>query len=172
MKLSLTHNSAFMTLTYKPAIDQWTLNKEPIELGSLVIMPASIKTGWVRFTPGAAPDWQWDEAPGKASAPPSGDHKRGFSIEVETAAHGKMEWSGAGYGQCAALEALMEEISASEADHPGKLPVAVYCSSEVRKVGKGSTRIPRFEIVDWLAPGLAHTLIEKHEPVICDDPPF
>lgn len=150
--LSLLSTVSYMTLTYKPAIDEWRLNKERITLGYFLLYLSTLKTGWVHFAAGEAPDWQWDDDTGKAGKPPTNDHKRGFSVEVQTEEQGVMTWSGAGYGQCAALEALYNDISLSEDDHPGKVPVVEYTGSEVKKVGKGHTRIPKFEIIDWVDP--------------------
>ena len=144
--------STFCVLTYKPSWDEWRLNGEQTKLNPHIIHPHTLKTGWVLFAPGMAPDWHWDEALGKPGKAPSSDHKRCFSIDVETEANGRMTWSGAGYGQCVALEELMEAISASESDYPGKVPLAEYVGSESRKIGKGSTRIPRFSIIDWVDP--------------------
>ena len=63
-----------------------------------------------------------------------------------------MTWSGAGRGQCAGIEALIGQISASESDYPGKVPVVKYTGSEVKKFGMGQTRIPKFKIIDWVDP--------------------
>jgi hypothetical protein len=150
--LGLLNTVSYKTLTYKPALDIWTLNKETINLRFFVVYLQSLMTGWVYFAPGAAPDWQWDEAQGKAGKPPSSDHKRGFSIEVETEEQGAMTWSGAGFGQCTAVEELFKQIFALKEHYPDKIPLVEYVGSEVKKVGKGSTRIPVFNIVDWVDP--------------------
>jgi len=152
MLLGLLTTTKYNNLNYKPSTNEWLYNKEPIEVERLALHPTSLMTGWMLFAPGVAPDQHWDGVTGKAGKQPSPDHKRGFSIEVETAEQGVMTWSGAGYGQCAALEELFAQISASEGDHPGKVPVVEYTGSEVKKVGKGQTRIPKFEIVDWVDP--------------------
>ena len=121
-------------------IDQFTVNYH------------SLKTGYRLFVPGSPPDWHWDEALGKPSNPPTSDHKRGFSVEIETEANGLMVWSGASYGQCAAIEKLMEDIYSLADKYPGKIPVVQYTGSEIKKVGMGQTRIPNFKIIDWVDP--------------------
>lgn len=165
--LLLTSISSFSMLSYKPSTDTWMHNKEEIDLSILVAYPDTINTGWAAFTPGMPPDWRWDETLGKPGKPPTSDHKRGFSIEVKTEANGDMTWSGAGYGQCAAIEELMEDVSSSADSHRGQIPVIEYIGSESKKVGKGSTRIPKFKIIDWVDPAFPPWMLQS-----ANDTPF
>jgi hypothetical protein len=49
------------------------------------------------------------------------------------------------------LEALYKAASADRADNAGKLPVIEYTGSKLEKIGKGTTRIPNFNVVSWVA---------------------
>jgi hypothetical protein len=50
------------------------------------------------------------------------------------------------------IDALWKQIQAqSPVDHAGKLPVVQYTGSRPEKVGKGTTRVPLFEVVSWVA---------------------
>jgi alpha/beta superfamily hydrolase len=46
---------------------------------------------------------------------------------------------------------LYKQCSDQYAANEGKLPVLNYVKSEAKKIGQGNTRIPRFEIVSWIA---------------------
>jgi hypothetical protein len=49
------------------------------------------------------------------------------------------------------LEQLYKACDAERAANPGKLPVVEYKGSKLEKIGKGTTRIPNFELVSWVA---------------------
>jgi hypothetical protein len=48
------------------------------------------------------------------------------------------------------LEKLWKAIEAGQAANAGKLPVIEYKSSTLEKIGKGTTRIPNFDVVSWI----------------------
>jgi hypothetical protein len=49
------------------------------------------------------------------------------------------------------LEALYTQCAAQRQANEGKLPVVEYKGSRLEKIGRGTTRIPSFEIVNWIA---------------------
>jgi hypothetical protein len=49
------------------------------------------------------------------------------------------------------LEALWKQVQAQASANPNKLPVVEYKGSRPEKVGKGTTRVPLFEVVNWVA---------------------
>lgn len=142
----------FNNLNFKPSTNQWLLNKEEIEPTYVAINPDSLKTGWGLLAPGMAPDWVWDMNTGRPEPQPSPDYKRAFSVEVIDELNGAMDWSGTGHGSCMAIETIFEELNKTKKAHPNKLPIFKYIGSDPKKVGKGSTRIPKFELVGWAAP--------------------
>jgi hypothetical protein len=48
------------------------------------------------------------------------------------------------------LEALYKQVQAQASANAGKLPVVEYKGSRPEKVGKGSTRVPMFEVTGWV----------------------
>jgi hypothetical protein len=42
------------------------------------------------------------------------------------------------------------DCAAQQAANAGKLPVLEYAGSKLEKIGKGTTRIPNFNIVSWI----------------------
>jgi hypothetical protein len=64
---------------------------------------------------------------------------------------GVAEWSANGAGSNMGLEALYKQAVAQRLTNPDKLPVVEYKSSRPEKVGKGSTRVPEFNVTGWVA---------------------
>ena len=87
---------------------------------------------------------------GKKGAQPSPDHKRGFSIKFYNKEMGVVEWSANGTGPNMGLEKLWKAIEAGQAANAGKYPVIEYKGSTLEKIGKGSTRIPNFDVTSWI----------------------
>ena len=48
------------------------------------------------------------------------------------------------------LEQLYTACAAQQAANAGKLPVLEYTGSKLEKIGKGTTRIPAFNIISWI----------------------
>jgi hypothetical protein len=78
-------------------------------------------------------------------------HKRGFRATFFNKQMGVAEFSANGAGANMGLEALYKQVSAQAEANAGKLPVVEYKGSRPEKVGKGSTRVPIFEITGWVA---------------------
>jgi hypothetical protein len=100
---------------------------------------------------------QPDDSLGRKGAQPSPEHKRGFKVTFFNKAMGVAEWSANGAGSNMGLEALWKQVQAQAPANAGKLPVVEYKGSRPEKVGKGSTRVPMFEVTGWVArpPALA-----------------
>ena len=105
---------------------------------------------WMHLGEGVR-DWQPDASLGKKGAQPSPDHKRGFSIKFYNKEMGLAEWSANGTGPNMGLEKLWKAIEAGQAANSDKLPVIEYKGSTLEKIGKGTTRIPNFDVVSWIA---------------------
>jgi hypothetical protein len=163
MSLNLTLVSTYNNLNFKPSTDQWLLNKEEIQLTEVAINLDSLKTGWGLLAPAMAPDWVWDNVTGRPDPQPTPEYKRAFSIEIIAALNGTMDWSGTGHGSCAAIETIFDEINKTRGDNPNKVPVFKYTRSDAKKVGKGNTRIPKFEFVGWFAPDALPWMQEKYD---------
>jgi hypothetical protein len=64
---------------------------------------------------------------------------------------GVAEFSANGAGANMGLEALWKQVQAQQSANAGKLPVVEFKGSRPEKVGKGTTRVPLFEVVSWVA---------------------
>jgi len=63
---------------------------------------------------------------------------------------GVAEWSANGTGPNKGLEQLWKAIEAGQPANAGKYPVIEYAGSTLEKIGKGTTRIPNFNVVSWI----------------------
>ena len=137
-------------IRFSPQANAWTNNLgEEIQLGKVVFDIDNVQTGWLELGVGVR-DWQADSELGKKGPQPTPNHKRGFIITLYNKTIGSCEWSSSGVGPNMGLEKLYTECAAQRAANAGKLPVLEYTGSKLEKIGKGTTRIPNFNIVSWI----------------------
>lgn len=141
-------------IRFSPAANAWTnSNNEEIQLKKVVFDIDNVQTGWLQLGVGVR-DWQPDAAVGKKGAQPSPDHKRGFSVRFYNKQLGTCEWSSNGVGPNMGLEQIYLKCVEDRKSIPmnaSLLPVIEYKGSKMEKIGKGTTRIPQFDVVDWIA---------------------
>ena len=136
---------------FSPAANAWTNQDGEIQLGKVVFDIDNVQTGWLELGVGVR-DWQPDAALGKKGPQPSANHKRGFNVKFYSKALGTVEWSSNGVGPNMGLEALYKQCAEQRNDTTfDKLPVIEYTGSRMEKIGKGTTRIPAFNITNWIA---------------------
>ena len=132
---------------FSPQVNAWTKKDEEgnyveFKFTQAVFDHENIQTG--EFLP--------DNTLGKKTAQPSPEHKRGFkSIFYNKEWGGVFEYSANGAGANQGLEALWKKVQAQASDNVGKLPVVEYKGSTPVVGGKGTTRIPNFDVVKWVA---------------------
>jgi hypothetical protein len=137
-------------IRFMPSANAWLNNaKEEIQLKKVVFDIDNVQTGWLHLGEGVR-DWQPDAGLGKKGPQPSPDHKRGFMVKFYNKELGTVEWSSNGTGPNMGLEALYNAAAAQREANAGKLPVIEYTGSKLEKIGKGSTRIPNFNVVSWV----------------------
>jgi hypothetical protein len=137
-------------IRFMPSANAWLNNaKEEIQLKKVVFDIDGVQTGWLHLGEGVR-DWQPDAGLGKKGPQPSPDHKRGFMVKFYNKELGTVEWSSNGTGPNMGLEALYNAAAAQREANAGKLPVIEYTGSKLEKIGKGSTRIPNFNVVSWV----------------------
>jgi len=137
-------------LRFSPQANAWTNSDgEEVQLKKVVFDIDNVKTGWLHLGVGVR-DWQPDEQLGKKGAQPSPDHKRGFEVTFYNKEIGTASWSSNGVGPNMGLEQLYTACAAEREANAGKLPVVEYKGSKMEKIGKGTTRIPQFSIVNWI----------------------
>lgn len=109
-----------------------------------------VQLGWLLLAEGQR-DWQaW---PNNAQTPqPEGEYKRGFSCQVFSkalfGAEPVREFCTSASG---CVEFIKELYNSCEANFgKGQVPVVKITGSRATKIGKGTTRIPTFEVVKWV----------------------
>lgn len=148
--LNLSSSGGGNYIRFMPSANAWlNSNKEEFTPKKMVVDTDSLQTGWMHLGEGVR-DWQPDVQLGKKGAQPSPDHKRGFSIKFYNKEMGVAEWSANGTGPNMGLEKLWKAIETQQKENVGKYPVIEYKGSTLEKIGKGTTRIPNFEVVSWI----------------------
>ena len=138
-------------IRFSPQANAWTnSNNEEIQLKKVVFDIDAVQTGWLLLAVGQR-EWNPDVSLGKKGPQPTPEHKRGFMVTLYNKEIGAAEWSSNGVGPNMGLELLYKACDAQRAANPGKLPVVEYKGSKLEKIGKGTTRIPQFELVNWVA---------------------
>lgn len=138
-------------IRFMPSVNAWlNSDKQEFTLKKMVVDLDSLQTGWMHLGEGVR-DWQPDVSVGQKGAQPSADHKRGFSIKLYNKEMGLAEWSANGTGPNMGLEKLWKVIEAQQKTNEGKYPVIEYTGSTLEKIGKGTTRIPNFNVTSWIA---------------------
>jgi hypothetical protein len=112
-----------------------------------------IKTGWLKFEPGIAPEFQWDPSLQKAAPKPSdgGEWKRGFAIKAfGESLDGLREWATNSKGAVIGLDKLHDLYLDGRGTNPAKLPVVKFEGAKPLKLGQGHTSVPIFTISKWV----------------------
>jgi hypothetical protein len=138
-------------IRFSPQANAWSNQDGEFILEKFVFDYENLETGWMHIAVGIF-EFIPDAALGQKGAQPSADHKRGFKATFYNKTMGVAEFSANGAGSNMGIDALWKQIQAqSPVDHAGKLPVVQYTGSRPEKVGKGTTRVPLFEVVSWVA---------------------
>jgi hypothetical protein len=112
----------------------------------------NIKTGWMLFLEGQAPDRVMDKDLSTPADKPSDQHKRGFLLRLFSpkSFNGIVELSATSMHLCNAMNSLYEEYEAGKATNAGKLPVVKFTGSTPSKDKFGTNYKPNFEIDGWV----------------------
>jgi hypothetical protein len=137
-------------IRFSPQANAWSNQDGEFQLGKFVFDIENIQTGWMLIATGIF-EFAPDDSLGRKGAQPTPEHKRGFKVTFYNKEIGVAEWSANGAGSNMGLEALYKQAESQAAANAGKLPVVEYKGSRPEKVGKGSTRVPIFEITGWVA---------------------
>ena len=143
-------------IRFSPQANAWSNQDGEFQMEKFVFDIENIQTGWMLIATGIF-EFAPDDSLGRKGAQPSPEHKRGFKVTFFNKAMGVAEWSANGAGSNMGLEALYKQVQAQAPANAGKLPVVEYKGSRPEKVGKGSTRVPMFEVTGWVSrpPALA-----------------
>ena len=148
-------------IKFKPSANAWEEGKTEFEMKDVKIVfdMDSVKTGWMKWAEDKStpPDKVWAEKAGAKLPSPGEGYKLAFSIEL-TLNDERRIWESNGTGAVMGLDAIYDEMAQTrEGD---KLPLCRYTGSSPAKIGKGSTRIPEFEIVEWVERPIALSSVD------------
>ena len=137
-------------IRFSPQANAWSNQDGEFTLEKFVFDHENLQTGWMLIATGIF-EFIPDNGLGQKGAQPSGEHKRGFRATFYNKTMGVAEFSANGAGANMGLEALWKQVQAQQSANAGKLPVVEYKGSRPEKVGKGSTRVPEFNVTNWVA---------------------
>jgi hypothetical protein len=137
-------------IRFSPQANSWSNQDGEFALEKFVFDYENVQTGWMLIATGIF-EFNADDSLGRKGSQPTPEHKRGFKVVFYNKTMGVAEWSANGAGSNMGLEALYKQVQAQAADNVGKLPVVEYKGSRPEKVGKGSTRVPEFNVTGWVA---------------------
>lgn len=143
-------------IRYSPQVNAWTRKDEDgnyieFKFTQAVFDYENVQTGWMLIATGQY-EFLADNTLGKKGAQPSPEHKRGFRVTFyNKELGGVVEYSANGAGANMGLEALWKKVQAQAQDNAGKLPVVEFKGATAMRVGKGTTRVPEFDVVKWVA---------------------
>ena len=137
-------------IRFSPQANAWSNQDGEFALDKFVFDIDNVQTGWMLIATGIF-EFQPDESLGRKAAQPTPEHKRGFKVVFYNKTMGVAEWSANGAGSNMGLEGLWKQVQAQAGANVGKLPVVEYKGSRPENVGKGSTRVPEFNVTGWVA---------------------
>jgi hypothetical protein len=137
-------------IRFSPQANAWSNQDGEFTFEKSVFDHENLETGWMLIATGIF-EFLPDNGLGQKGAQPTPEHKRGFKATFYNKTMGVAEFSANGAGANMGLEALWKQVQAQASSNVGKLPVVEYKGSRPEKVGKGTTRVPLFEVVSWVA---------------------
>ena len=137
-------------IRFSPQANAWTNQDGEFTFEKSVFDYENLQTGWMLIATGIF-EFMPDNGLGQKGSQPSAEHKRGFKAVFYNKTMGVAEFSANGAGANMGLEALWKQVQAQQSANAGKLPVVEFKGSRPEKVGKGTTRVPLFEVVSWVA---------------------
>ena len=150
MNLNLSNSGGSSNyIRFSPQANAWSNQDGEFTLEKFVFDHENLQTGWMLIAVGVY-EFNADESLGRKAAQPSPEHKRGFKATFYNKQMGVAEFSANGAGANMGLEGLWKQVQAQAGANVGKLPVVEYTGSRPEKVGKGSTRVPEFNVTGWV----------------------
>ena len=144
---------------YNAKSDKWFIRAEgggdlEIARPTFLLDLANIRTGWLRFQDGQAPERRIDPALDKVADRPDATFKRGFVIMAYSPKFfgGIVELSSASTHVANAIRdiyAVFEE-QVGRTENRGKVPVVACTGSDPMKSNYGTNYRPKFELMKWV----------------------
>lgn len=144
---------------YNAKADKWFVRSpeggdQEIARPTFLLDLKNVRTGWLRFREGQAPERTIDPSLDRSAPNPGEDFKRGFVVTAFSPKFfgGAVEFSSASIhlsNSMRDLYAAFEEQS-GKPENRGKVPVVACTGSEAMKDKYGTNYRPRLEIVKWV----------------------
>ena len=141
---------------YNSKADKWFTRGDggdvEIDRPTFVADLANIRTGWMCFREGQAPEKVIDPSLDRTAPSPGDGFKRGFVMMVYSSKSfgGAVELASASLHMGNAIRELYQAVRGAAGDHPGQLPVIACVGSEAMKDRYGTNYKPRLELVKWV----------------------
>jgi hypothetical protein len=144
---------------YNAKSDKWFVrgsagDDQEIPRPTFVLDLKNIRTGWLRFREGQAPERVIDPSLNDVAPSPGEDFKRGFVVTAFSQKFfgGAVEFSSASIHLSNAIRELYAayEEQSSKTENRGKVPVVSCTGSEPMKDKYGTNYRPKLEIVKWV----------------------
>ncbi|MFN3349090.1 MAG: hypothetical protein ACK41X_09035 [Pseudorhodoplanes sp.] len=112
----------------------------------------NIRTGWLRFREGQAPERLIDPSLDRTAPSPGEDFKRGFVVSAFSQKFfgGTVEFASASIHLSNAIRDIYAKFEEQQAKNGGKVPVVECTGSDPMKDKYGTNYRPRLEIVKWV----------------------
>jgi hypothetical protein len=145
-------------IRFMPSLNAWEMSTEAGREEFAFDKPAvfdiqNVQLGWLLLAEGQR-DWQPWPGNKMQPKPAEGEYKPGFEVNVFSSqmfgAEPVRSFSSNGTGPTMFIQALYNECETHDEFAAGKSPVVQITGSKATKVGKGTTRVPQFEIVKWI----------------------
>lgn len=144
---------------YNAKADKWFVRapeggEQEIARPTFLLDLKNIRTGWLRFREGQAPERVIDPTLDHPAPSPGPDFKRGFVVTAYSPKFfgGAVEFSSASMHLSNAIRELHAafEEQAARPENRGKVPLVACTGAEPVKDKRGVNYRPKFEIVKWV----------------------
>ena len=141
---------------YNAKADKWFMRGEEgdVEIARPTFAAdfANIRTGWLKFREGQAPERRIDPSLVESAPQPDESFKRGFVLSVYSKQFfsGLVELSSASFHTGCAIKDVYQVFEEQRADHPGQVPVIAGTGSESMKDKYGTNYRPTLQLLKWI----------------------
>lgn len=158
MPLMLGGGDSKPYIRFSPSINSWEMSgaegREEFTWDAPVVFDVhGLQLGWMKIdTMGR--EWAPWASRDQRTPQPNEEHKIGFAINVVSSKlfgdEPVREFSANTFGNLMFIQELYNTAEANPEFKSGKVPVVQITGSKAQKIGKGTTRIPEFEIKKWV----------------------
>jgi hypothetical protein len=145
-------------IRFSPSINSWEMSgaegREEFTWDAPVVFDVhGLQLGWMKID-SMGREWAPWASRDQRTPQPSEEHKIGFAINVVSSKlfgdEPVREFSANTFGNLMFIQELYNTAEANPEFKSGKVPVVQITGSKAQKIGKGTTRIPEFEIKKWV----------------------